>query len=387
MVILFELSFWVGVLASYFVLSITNESTKLDIYGLVSLIIIAIVGSIYAAIVAAFYVLVLRLLVQIYQRRQKQPFMIAILAFIPTCLVGYSIYSDYYSQIKALFTLNPFFEHNVFGSLLFLGFSYAALRSWDFFRTIRDGKDVPSYLILFGFVFPFHMLAAGPICRYRDYIKQQGQKPATDYSSFINAVGIIVTGLFYKVVVAESIRIWGWGVDEALSTNSLLETSILFVYLFFDFAGYSAVALGIGKLLGIPTPVNFERPFFSRNITEFWSRWHISLGSFARDNIYNPMQLNLVRKYGVKKAPAIAFITTVISFVFTGLWHQVTFVFIVWGAMLGTVVAIEKILRDRKISIYLVQPDKYVYVKHFIGMCYVFFTITISLHLVMNSIL
>ncbi|WP_415886791.1 MBOAT family O-acyltransferase [Neptuniibacter sp. QD37_6] len=387
MTILFELHFWIGVLVSYIILSITPTSRKADVYGLISLTIIAIVGSIYVAVTAAIFVLLLFLLVKFYRRKPKQPLMVVTLAFIPTCLVGYSFYFDYSTQIKALITLNPFFEHKVLGSLLVLGFSYAALRSWDFLRTIRDGNAPPSYLTLLGFVFPFHMLAAGPICRYRDYIKQQSQLPATDYSAFINAICIITTGMFYKVVIAESIRIFGWGVDGRLHTDSLLETAILFIYLFFDFAGYSAVALGIGKLLGIPTPVNFDRPFLSKNITEFWSRWHISLGSFVRDNIYTPIQLYLVRKHGVKKAPAIAFVTSVISFAFTGLWHQLTLAFVTWGAMLGTVVAIEKVLRDRKISIYLIQPNKYVYAKQFIGMCYVFFTITISLHLVMNSIL
>jgi D-alanyl-lipoteichoic acid acyltransferase DltB (MBOAT superfamily) len=387
MTILFDLYFWMGVLVSYVVLSFAPRSKKLEIYGFISLSVIAAVGSIYAAIVAAIFVLLLLLLVQLYRRKPKKPLMIIILGFIPACLVGYSFYSDHSTQINAHLDLHPFFEHKVLSSLMAVGFSYAVLRAWDFFRSTRDGKESSSYLTLFGFIFPFHMLAAGPICRYRDYIKRQEQEPSTDYVAFISAIGIITTGLFYKVVIAEGIRIIFWGVDERLHTNSLVETAILFVYLFFDFAGYSAVALGIGKLLGIPTPVNFDSPFASKNITEFWSRWHISLGSFVRDNIYSPIQIHLVRKHGVKKASMIAFLTSVISFGFTGLWHQTTLAFVAWGALLGALVAIEKLLRDRNISIYLIQPGRYIYFKQLIGMCYVFTFITISLHIVINDIL
>jgi D-alanyl-lipoteichoic acid acyltransferase DltB (MBOAT superfamily) len=178
-----------------------------------------------------------------------------------------------------------------------------------------------------------------------------------------------------------------FGLDAPLETRSLADTAVLFVYVFFDFAGYSRIALAAGTLMGVPTPPNFRAPFGARNVTDFFTRWHMSLGGMVQRNIYVPLQLRLVRRFGVRRALWLALVTLVVCWLFVGLWHRLTGRFALYGVTFAVVVWIEKAVFDRR----WVRPAKpgtaKAWVRRVLGMAYVFVTVTLMLHIVMNELL
>lgn len=277
-----------------------------------------------------------------------------------------------------------------FHALAGLGFSYVFLRAWDVVATLRNPR-VPLLdpVSLAGFLAPFHMLAAGPIGAYQHHLTMnEVAPPRPQVDATLAAMNGIATGLVYKFVVAEGLRIFAFGVNGALASRSWLDTALLIIYVFFDFAGYSRVARAIGELNGVPTPINFSAPFASTSVTEFWTRWHMSLGDFVRRNIYLPLQVSLVRSYGLKWAYLAALATLIVSFGFVGLWHRLIGHFILWGAGMGLLMAIEKLVRDRALSRWRwTRSAAAGYGMAVVGPVYVFAVITTSMHFVMAELL
>ncbi len=234
------------------------------------------------------------------------------------------------------------------GLLARLSWSYAVLRLVDAARAVRAGARLMDPLALLGFLFPFHMLMAGPIGVYRDHLRaDDAPVELPGFALLLERVDLVVSGLFSKLVLAEGLRVFAFGLDGPLRSSGLADSLLLFAYLFFDFAGYSLVALGIGRLLGVPTPVNFDRPWRAASLTDFWQRWHASLGAFVRAHVFVPLQLRLVRAYGVRRAAAVGLVALVVSFGFVGLWHRLDWRFLVWGLGMGAALALEKLARDR----------------------------------------
>jgi D-alanyl-lipoteichoic acid acyltransferase DltB (MBOAT superfamily) len=113
-----------------------------------------------------------------------------------------------------------------------------------------------------------------------------------------------------------------------------------------DFWGYSVVAFGVGRLLGIPTPLNFDMPLRSRSLSEFWTRWHISLGDFVRRRLYYPLQLSMMRHLGGERMYLVNTVSLITAFTFVGLWHRFTLPFVAWGVFFGVILSIEKFVSD-----------------------------------------
>ncbi len=195
------------------------------------------------------------------------------------------------------------------------------------------------------------MLLAGPVNIYKEHIQANNRslssKPPTKILLIINE---ITTGLFYKFVIAEGIRIYFYGLSGNILVSTWFDSIILIIYVFFDFAGYSKIARGIGLLYGIPTPVNFNAPFIAVSITEFFTRWHMSMGQFVLHNLFTPIQLVLVRKFGVRWAAPASIISMVISFGFVGLWHRLNWTWLLWGVVMGILMAVEKFTQTFLIS-------------------------------------
>ena len=229
-----------------------------------------------------------------------------------------------------------------------LAYSYVFLRLVDAGRCAADGLRLLDPLSLLGYLCPFHMLVAGPVNVYRDHLAADEAAPApAGFGAVLAGVETVATGLLYKLVLAEGLRIFAFGLHAPLRAGGLADSALLFVYLFFDFAGYSLVALGLGRLMGVPTPVNFDRPLLAPSLTEFWRRWHASLGLWVRTQLYIPLQSTLVRAWGPRRAHAAALLTLVLSFTFVGLWHGLSLPMLLWGVGLGTSLAAEKLVRDR----------------------------------------
>jgi D-alanyl-lipoteichoic acid acyltransferase DltB (MBOAT superfamily) len=237
-------------------------------------------------------------------------------------------------------------------------------------------------------LFPFHMILAGPIAAYDQHLKLNDPAAIPAVADRVMpAANDIATGFLYKYVCAEYLRIFAFGVDAPLESHGLVDTAVLFVYLFFDFAGYSRIALGVGALMGVPTPANFRAPFAARNVTDFFSRWHMTLGGFVQRNVYVPLQLRLVRRFGVRRALGSALITLLACWLFVGLWHRLSLRFALYGTVFALIVWTEKLILDRR-SLPPAKPGTALaLVRRGLGMAYVFVVVTLMLHIVMGEIL
>jgi alginate O-acetyltransferase complex protein AlgI len=214
-----------------------------------------------------------------------------------------------------------------------VGFSFVALRIVEFLKaSVEAEHPFPPLVNLANYLFPFHMLAAGPIQSYDEYVAASPVGAPLTVSRALSATERITAGLFKKFVLAEGLKtvfLTGFAADGAYF---LLEAQLFYLWVYLDFSAYSDIAVGIGQLLGIKTPENFDRPLAARNVIEFWERWHISLSQFIRRNLFVPLQLVFMRRFeGAKLATACAAFT--ISFLLCGAWHGFNVRCLGWGAI------------------------------------------------------
>lgn len=190
------------------------------------------------------------------------------------------------------------------------------------------------YYILF-----FPKLISGPITRYSDLMPQANEKRLSKSSEFIAGLSIISIGLFKKVVVSScftNIADAGYASAGALTFFDSWGASLAYtMQIYFDFSGYSDIAIGSALLLGIKLPINFNSPYKSTNIREFWDRWHISLSTWLRDYVYIPLG-------GSRAGNSRTYINIIITFVISGAWHGSTINFIIWGSMHGIATCVSR---------------------------------------------
>jgi len=232
--------------------------------------------------------------------------------------------------------------------LVAIGYSYVFLRLIDMSRAVWEKRHPPpDPLSLLNYLLPFHMLAAGPIQAFDDFIAQPAVPPALNFEQSLTLIERIVQGLFKKYVLAFAVdaiflfhgRAGGW--------YRLVEMNMTYVWLYLDFSAYSDIAVGVGGLMGVATPENFNRPYLARNITDFWERWHISLSLWIRRNLFFPIQLSLARRTQGKYSLTCASVAIFISFLLCGAWHGLTPPFFWWGVANGAGLVICNIYRQR----------------------------------------
>jgi alginate O-acetyltransferase complex protein AlgI len=214
-----------------------------------------------------------------------------------------------------------------------IGFSYMALRLYELVRAVREGRhEPPGFASTVNYLLPFHMLIAGPIQSYDEFVAQPGVPPPLKPVEALDAVDRIATGLFKKYVLAGLIQRIFLTDYRSAGLYVLLESQLTFIWLYIDFSAYSDVAVGVGRLMGAATPENFNRPYLARNIIDFWERWHISLSQFIRRNIFIPVQLALMRRTDGRRPLLVASLAFGVSFLLCGLWHQISLRWLTWGA-------------------------------------------------------
>ncbi len=209
----------------------------------------------------------------------------------------------------------------------------------DVYRGMAKAQRNPFYLMLYVSLFP--QLIAGPIVRYVDVEREINDRQVTG-EDFTNGVLRFVTGLGKKVILADTVG----GVIASVLANPLSELSTLGAWgvmlcytfqIYFDFSGYSDMAIGLGKMLGFKYNENFDHPYISASIKEFWRRWHISMSSFFRDYIYIPMGGN--RRHQL--------LNMLVVWAATGLWHGAGWNFILWGLYFFLLLTAEKYLTKK----------------------------------------
>ena len=269
-----------------------------------------------------------------------------------------------------------------------LSFSYIFIRFIDLAHScIWKNKSLIDPISLTGYLVPFHMLVAGPINVYEDHV-QVNDRPdgsMTPTRSLI-VINEITTGLFYKFVIAEGIRVYFYGFNGNILMDEWFDCLILVIYAFFDFAGYSKIARGLGLLYGIPTPINFNAPFLATSITDFWARWHISMGQFVRRNLFMPIQLQLVRKVGLKWTNLASILSMMVSFGFVGLWHRLSWTWFLWGIAMAILMVGEKFIQTLLIKKSWPPSGGFEITTNILGRVYVLLVVMLSAYYVANEI-
>ena len=230
--------------------------------------------------------------------------------------------------------LMPYFAvDNAFG---FLGISYVTFRALDVVFSTHDGViKTLSPAQLFAFLFFFPAVSSGPIDRYRrfgqDWTKERTRAEFLDDLDF--AIQRIMRGFLYKFIIAALIDYYvETPLEKAAGFWATFASMYSYtLYLFFDFAGYSAFAVGVSRLLGIRTPENFNAPFAARNIRDFWARWHQSLSFWLRDHVHMRFQLAASKGKWFKGKTTAGTLGTFLTFGIMGVWHGLAIHYLVYG--------------------------------------------------------
>ncbi|MEQ8414699.1 MAG: MBOAT family O-acyltransferase [Imperialibacter sp.] len=267
-------------------------------------------------------------------------------------VLGFFKYYNFFidSWIQAWANFGVVMTASTLNIVLPVGISFYTFQTMSYTIDIYRNQLQPtrSFLSFFTFVAYFPQLVAGPIERAAVLLPQITKRRSFSYTSAIQGIHLIVWGLFKKVAVGDNLGVIvdGFYGNVGLYSQSHLYTifSIIFYsfQIYCDFSGYSDIAIGTSKLFGIDLNTNFNRPYFSQSFSEFWRRWHISLSSWLRDYLYIPLG-------GNRKGQARTYGNLFITMALGGLWHGASFNFIIWGALHGAFLAIERMFKPLKI--------------------------------------
>ena len=244
-------------------------------------------------------------------------------------LALFKYYDFFVTEFAQLFNLTT--DGLLLKVILPVGISFYTFQALSYSIDVYRGKIEPTHDIIafFAFISFFPQLVAGPIERATNLLPQFLKKREFDYDTAVDGMRQILWGLFKKIVVADNCAVYVNQVfaDYTNQTGStLLLAAIFFTFqIYGDFSGYSDIAIGTAKLFGIRLMRNFNVPYFSRDIAEFWRRWHISLTTWFRDYVYIPLGGSRVSKAKVVR-------NTFIIFLVSGFWHGANWTFIAWGA-------------------------------------------------------
>ena len=215
--------------------------------------------------------------------------------------------------------------------ILPVGISFYTFQALSYSIDVYKSKLEPTHDIVafFAYVSFFPQLVAGPIERAANLLPQFQQHRQFDYNMAVDGIRQMLWGFFKKVVVADNCAVYVddiWSNIAVESSPNLAIAAALFsIQIYCDFSGYSDIAIGCAKLFGIRLMRNFNVPYFSRDIAEFWRRWHISLTTWFRDYVYIPLGGSRVGKWKIVR-------NTFVIFLVSGLWHGANWTFILWGA-------------------------------------------------------
>ena len=236
-----------------------------------------------------------------------------------------------------------------------MGISFYTFQAASYTIDVFYGKYKPerNYFKLSLFIMFFPQLVAGPIERADRLLGQLFTKHKLELENISQGAKLMLMGYFKKIVIADRASVL---VDTIYNSPQeykglplVVATLFFTVQIYCDFSGYTDIARGVAKLMGIDLMINFDRPYFSKNIKEFWRRWHISLSSWLRDYIYIPLggsRCSLIKKYR----------NIMITFLASGLWHGANWTFVLWGGLHG----LYQVIGDLKNKIIPVKKDFFV---------------------------
>lgn len=304
------------------------------------------------------------ILIDKFRKYDKYILVIAILTNIG--LLGYFKYFNFFAT-----NINRIFNQNIIGLrniILPIGISFYTFQILSYVidlyrKEINVQKNIFNLALYVSF---FPQLIAGPIVKYKE-IEDEINNRSVDLSLFSSGVRKFVYGLGKKVILANNLAL----IADSIYVNNVsnLNTPIVWLaaitytlQIYFDFSGYSDMAIGLGRMFGFHFPENFNLPYISQSITEFWRRWHISLSTWFKQYLYIPLG-------GNRKGKLRTYINLFIVFLATGIWHGASFNFIFWGIYYGIFLIIERLFLKK-----LLDKNKFKFLNHM----YVMFIVIIG---------
>ena len=304
---------------------------------------------------------VLGLLIEKYREKRIGKLFLALSVIIPLLCLGYFKYADFFIEnFSRAFGIEP----KLLGIALPIGISFYTFQILSYTVDVYRGEVAAQKnpISLGAYITMFPQLIAGPIVRYSDIANQLTERTHS-FEKVSSGVRRFTFGLAKKVLIANQL---GELCDVFLASN---DKSVAFFWLYgiafalqiyFDFSGYSDMAIGLGKFFGFEFMENFNFPFISSSVTEFWRRWHISLGSWFRDYVYIPLG-------GNRKGKLRHLLNILVVWMLTGFWHGAEWNFIVWGLYFAVLLTLEKFFFGKALG-----------KKKIISHIYVIFTVLIS---------
>ena len=283
---------------------------------------------------------------KIATRSERKTILILSLLFNIGFLFVFKYYNFFNDSLKVIFQhYNLLYGSPALNVLLPIGISFYTFKNLSYTIDVYRGGQSPEkhlgYYALYVAFFP--QLLAGPIERATRFLPQLFEKFDFDYWRVTNGLKLILWGLFQKMVIADNLAPLVDSVYNDPTHHSgvgLILATLFFAFqIYCDFAGYSDIAIGAAQVMGFTTMDNFNRPYFSKSIPEFWRRWHISLSSWFRDYLYIPMggkRVSIPRWY----------FNLFIVFLMCGLWHGANWTFIVWGGLHGIYLVFSALTRN-----------------------------------------
>ena len=259
-----------------------------------------------------------------FKEHKKTMILMVFLAGLPLVLV----------KVLAVFKIS---------GLGFLGISYMTFKLIQIIIEIYDGliEKPMGPLDYVHFLLFFPALSSGPIDRSRRFLEDWKKQRTKDEYLELAGTGLfrLVLGLFYKLVISGMVFQQMTSIRYKDFSFFVIYMYLYTAYLFFDFAGYSLMAVGASNVLGIETPMNFNIPFISVDIKDFWNRWHITLSTWLRDFVFSRVVMRFMRKKIFKKRLTTAMVAYMINMTFMGFWHGITLNYIAYGFYHGILMA------------------------------------------------
>ena len=279
----------------------------------------------------------------VYRNKKKKrfPLLVACLALlIPLCFYKYTIFIV--DTINALAHSN----YSFMSILVPIGISFVTFEGISYVVDVYRGHVKPgNFFDVFLFLSFFPKITAGPIVLFRDFAPQIHNR-AHSISMTAHGFQRIIIGYAEKVILADTFGAQLAYIDSLTDGGTACDTLtlwlkgiLIFFQIYFDFSGYSQIAIGLSEIFGFTLKENFNFPYMSTSISEFWRRWHISLGSFFREYVYIPLGGNRTGN---------VYIHLFIVFLLTGIWHGANWTFIIWGIIHGIFVMLERFARDKQ---------------------------------------
>lgn len=274
-------------------------------------------------------------------------------------LLGFFKYFNFFIESTAQLIQTLGFQANIhtLNLILPVGISFYTFQTMSYTIDVYRGKMEATNdpIAFFAYVSFFPQLVAGPIERAANLLPQFFEKKSFDYTLAMDGMRQILWGLFMKVVIADNCAVFvnqAFTNPESQPASNLLIGAVFFSFqIYGDFGGYSNIAIGTGKLLGFKLMQNFAFPYFSRDIAEFWRRWHISLSTWFRDYVYIPLGGSKASKYQSLRNIFIIFLVS-------GFWHGANWTFIVWGGIHAALFIPLYLFGKNRVNIGIVAQNK-----------------------------